>query len=282
MGAGGVPVIVYSFALVQGQPFDGAELHYQVQSVFPGLLGIRRVGLALQMEFAGELTDPQIANIVAIVEAHSGAPAPLKLWRYVAAGDIGRDHRAIDFGVGLTTRLHEQVTVMFRGEVRQVGFFAPDNHTDEIVRETMVYVRSANGLAVSRTTTRTWFREDGTAHPVAKVTTKDYAADPVHQMQEGARRRQNVVDRLTIDVLGMLMATQTAGDVAAAETIGAGFMLTHSSAVTTYLRTGANALLQAEVTADTAAWLDNDLAALGMGGVTIRQAIVASLLGIME
>jgi hypothetical protein len=171
---------------------------------------------------------------------------------------------------------------MFRGEVRRVGFFDPDDLTTEVVREDVVYTRAANGLALSRETVRTWFCEDGTAHPVGKTSTKVYSDDPVEQMDEGERRRGNVIKRLTIDVLGMLAATQTAGNLVAAELLGRDFTDLHAAAITSYLRIGDNATLQGEVVADPTPWLDNDLAAVGAPGVTIRQAIVSALAGIME
>jgi hypothetical protein len=231
---------------------------------------------------AGSPASGDEALVDAAIAAHTGPPAPLKLWRYLPSDERGRDHRVVNYGIGLTARLHEHIDEMFRGEVRRIGFYAPDDHDDEIVRETMVYTRAANGLALSRTTTRTWFREDGTPHPLTKVTVKDYEAHPIHQMQEGVRRRQNVVDELTLQVLGMLVVTQTNGDVAAAEALGSAFMLTHETCTTNYLRNGDNAMLQAEINADTTTWLENDLTALGMPGMTIRQVLVASLAGIME
>jgi hypothetical protein len=278
-------VITTLFPLLSA--YDPAELDRAVCSLVPSCTGTRTFSNAQAEHFLAVETPALLDQltqdaVTAVVAAHAGPASPLKLLRYITAEDRGRSHVAIDYKTGLNTRLHRKLVTMFRGEIREVHYTDPDDYDDIILRVGVVYVRSANGLATSRTTTRTWVREDGSDHPATKVTVKDYASDPVLQMQEGARRRQNVIDKLSIDVLGMLAYTQTGGDIAAAEVLGAAFMLSHNAAVTTFLRAGANAQLQADVTADVTAWLNNDLAAMGMPGVSIRQVILGSLLGISE
>jgi hypothetical protein len=171
---------------------------------------------------------------------------------------------------------------MYRGEVREVHYTNPSDYSDVMLKVTVTYTRAPNGLVLSRIVTRTWVCEDGTDHPDQKITSKDYSPDPVHQMQEGIRRRENVINQLTIQVLGMLMAIRTAGDPSAAEVLGATFMMTLESYTTNFIRTGDNQTIRGVVMTDTTEWLDDDLTALGMPGVTIRYVIYDSLAGIMD
>lgn len=200
-------------------------------------------------------------------------PSPLKLWRYV---DGEPDPVTTDYITGLSTRLHKLVTDFSKGEVREVEWHATPAHDDLVLSVHVTYERTPNGLASSRRVIRRWYREDGTVG-AQKLTTKYY--DGLHQMREARRRRDNVVDQLLIDVLGMLVYTETYAEpdpIAAAEAIGIPFVAARESMLDSYRQTGDQTIV-ANIGVAVDAWLDNDLAPLGSPGVTIRQAMQAAL-----
>jgi hypothetical protein len=201
--------------------------------------------------------DTAHANWVAVT------PSRLKLDSYLPEGDKGRDHRVIDYKSGLITRLYKKLSVVFRGEVRQVQYFADNTETDLVLQVDIVYNRTGNGLAVDRTTTRTWYKEDGSTHSATKTTVKEY--DTLHQMIEGRRRRTNVINMLTIDVLNMLVVTSavdplnpTAQEIVDAEALGSTFMESYSGNIQTYIGTGDLSWVGTPgVGNDSTSWLDN-------------------------
>lgn len=222
--------------------------------------------------------------------------AELKLHRYQST--IGTDHRQVDYKTGLTARLEKKVTSMVDGEVREVEYHADDAFDDLVLKvavfkdqalTTPGYTRTSNGLAVERWTERTWYREDDTAHPETKVTHKTYSHDSLQQMREGRRRRGNVIDQLSITVLNLLVATETAVDplnptpaeITAAEVIAMPWLATYDVHVNNYIRVGDLAWKTAgspNLTDDTATWLDNDCEPVGYpASTTIRDVILGSL-----
>ena len=211
----------------------------------------------------------------------------LRLKEYMSNSDQGRDHRVIDYKGGLTTRLHKKLTTIFRGEVRKIEYFKDSTETNLVLDVNVSYNRTGNGLATDRTTTRTWYKKDGTAHPLTKVTVKEY--DSLNQMMEGRRRRTNVISILTIQVLTMLVATTAANpanptnnEILQAETNGNAFMANYTNDITGYLATGELSWAGAAgIGSDTTTWLDNNVVAYGWTGPTIRDEIQGALVDIM-
>lgn len=203
----------------------------------------------------------------------------LRLWQYVAGWAPGAniDHRSIVFAGKhnqLTRRLDPRVVVMNKGVVERLEW-----HPDEVIDECVVhveytYTRAANGLALTQDGLFCFHNTDGTEHPVTYTTHKVYS--PLEQMDEGETRRNNVVKQVSIEVLGILAALVTGGDLTAAENIGLPYIAKHQALIDTYIRAGANAALQAAIAADTEAWLATDLTPMGIPGVTLHQYIIAS------
>ena len=70
----------------------------------------------------------------------------------------------------------------------------------------IVYNYDASTMPTDRTTTRRWYREDGSVHPDAKVTHKVYTL--LHEkMAVNARKRKNILDEIKITTLGMMIQT---------------------------------------------------------------------------
>ncbi len=187
---------------------------------------------------------------------------------------------SINYANGLGERLHKDVlNNIFRGEVREISFYIQDQNFSldpstgavvsgtKVVREDHVYTRDANGLALRRDITISWLREDGSAHPSQKVRTKLYS--PLEQGREGTRRRSNVIDQMKLQLVGMLAATETAGDFTAAVILGQTFFTAHFQEIAEFVETASDQIT-ADLIADTTPWMNNFVAA----GVTIRAVLL--------
>ena len=285
----------YTRALVGGQwDLDVGAVSKEVELVLPGKVFTGAAsGAAVTFDFDAVLTAGEVTTLDGAVAAHQAAFVPastslLTIERYVSGG-LG-DHRVFDYKAGLLESLHKKVEVMFRGEVRQVRYFDVDsveaNPSDEnlwtkVLQVDVVYVRDASDLATSRTTTRTWYREDASAHPGVKLTKKIYA--PFQQMLEAVRRRQNVIDGAALTILGLIAMTETAGDIPAAEDIAQAFTSDYDLELNNYVRVGSNEFSTKLLADTTTTWFDNDLTALGYpAGTTIRDVIYSEIRSIAD
>jgi len=124
----------------------------------------------------------------------------VKIHNYIAEHE---DHTIYDsptmhnYITGTTLKFFPKRT-MIKGEVTRVDYFADEALTDLILRVDIAYTRDALYLAIERTVTRTWFREDNTPAPTQKFTKKIYTINIDDQMKEAHRRRQNVIDHLLL------------------------------------------------------------------------------------
>lgn len=132
-----------------------------------------------------------------------------KIYRYVPEDQKHNKTNAPvghDYITGLTTRLFAKRTLI-KGELIKVEWYADEEKTDLVIVVDIVYERDPLGFATRRTTTRTWIREDGTEATPKKVTIKAYSDDMLSQIEEGQRRRGNLVKGIQMPVMGMLIAT---------------------------------------------------------------------------
>lgn len=206
------------------------------------------------------------------------------------------DPTVIDYKTGLKQRLHKVIKTRFRGEVREVDYYT-DESMSTLVISVQVYAddsltilgysRDPLGLVIERWTKRTWWKEDDTPGKI-KVTHKTYSHDANEQMNEGRRRRTNVVNSLTLQVLNMLVATSAANPMAptiaeiqAAESLGLEFMSDYSSQISSYISGGNLTWVGTPgVGDDPRSWLDNNVVAYGWTGPTIRDEIQSTMVEI--
>jgi hypothetical protein len=208
-------------------------------------------------------------------EAHEidGDPE-LKISRYVDTATY-RDFREINYKTSLSQRLQPTILTIFRGEVRTVEYHASTAFDDCIVREDIVYVRDAAGLATQQTKTICWCREDGSLHPLTKVREKSYSN--LEKMREGHKRRSNVVDNVALLIVGLVSITEGV-DLATATGYGENFTETYDTEVNNYVRVGDQNISTAVTDDVTYAWLGNDLEPIGYpAGTTIRALILEEL-----
>ena len=118
-----------------------------------------------------------------------------KIWDHtmVDAEHIHDDFRVLDYTTQLISSLFPKRT-LDHGEITQVDWYSDPELTDRVISVSVHYERDAYGFAVERTTERKWIARNGSVHPKIKATKKSYKINPVDQIREGVRRRQNIVD----------------------------------------------------------------------------------------
>lgn len=168
------------------------------------IFGVRVRGGKIWVMTDIEMTASNKTIVDGLVSNHKAVLSPLKI--HVLAKDEARDKHPhnINYKTELKQALYPKRTFV-QGELQKVEWYCDQAATDKVLETSMTYVRDAFGFATSRTTTRTWFRQDGTSFEEPKVTEKIYTLNYNDQIVEGKRRRQNIVDGIQLPVMGMLV-----------------------------------------------------------------------------
>ena len=207
----------------------------------------------------------------------------LKVYRYIQ--DANKKYRLSEvpkghnYSSGLTDTLYPK-RHFNQGELYKVEHFSDEARTDLIIRVDIVYTRDALGFALDRTTTRTWIKENGEDHPNTKVTRKVYHQGTLDPIEEGIRRRGNIVKGLQMPILGMMMATiSTKSGESEPERqarivkLGRKFLAENKEDFTMFTE-DSNRQIVDNVKESTDFWIDNIIDA---NGTTIRLYILAQL-----
>ena len=205
----------------------------------------------------------------------------LKIYRYCEPqDDMHIPPMGLSYKTGLSIRLQSDVK-MRRGEVYQVRKCVSATETplgyvfsDPIVVEDITYERDAVGNAKKQTKVISWIQEDGNPSPITKTLEKFYSVS--ESINEGQRRRKNIVDYLKGATIHLLMQTELPKGKTAEEVMGMGreFVAKHEADINTFIDTSVPALFM-NVQADTTTWLDN-LVPNG-DGATIRLFFLSEL-----
>ena len=178
---------------------------------------------------------------------------------------------------GLGVRLHK-IPVWRKGDIVELGLFSSAEKnvhgelvgSDLIVKETFDYTQGLLGPE-SRVQTICWIREDD-SQGGTKERPKLYSAS--ESRIAGRRRRRNVIDHMTTKVVGLLVHTETSGDVAGAISLGQSYLAGLESLVAEYIEASTSGLAGAILGESQKPWLNNPINA---EGVTIRQFILDEL-----
>lgn len=127
-----------------------------------------------------------------------------KVYGLMDVGVIDKHFHYVNYNMELSVSLYPK-RVMVQGEVTQVDWYTDVELTDKVINVGIVYIRDGNGFAVSRTTTRTWINGDGSPNTDTKITYKDYTINSIEQINEGQRRRGNIVSGIQIPTMGLMM-----------------------------------------------------------------------------
>jgi len=178
---------------------------------------------------------------------------------------------------GLDTKFYPK-RLMTKGEVTCVEYYSDETLTDKILCVDIVYNRDALYLATDRTVTRTWIKEDGLEHAITKITKKNYTINIDDQIKEAHRRRQNIIDRLLLVVLGMMIATMPGESMTDILKDGRDFNHDNEIEFATYISVGGTEIVTVvsgtTVSGLTGNWIDN---VIDGEGTTIRQYMMGEL-----
>lgn len=118
------------------------------------------------------------------------------------------DFREIDYKTEVDVNLYPKRTFV-RGELTLVEWFKNLDQngvfSDLVLKVEMVYVRDPFGFPLTRTTTRTWINNNETENPLQRITYKNYAVSPLAQIEEGLRRRGNIVNSIQLPTMGLMI-----------------------------------------------------------------------------
>lgn len=104
--------------------------------------------------------------------------------------------------------------------------------------------------------------------------------DSLSALRTGDVQRRERLSDASETLAGMLTATETAGDVVAAEAIRDAYLSRYTSAIDAYYIKGYVDWVTGaapSIATDKDAWLDHDLSVLGLAGLTIRDSLLQSL-----
>lgn len=232
---------------------------------------------AVILGFDDDLSASQITTLDGVVAAHSGEERVLRIYDLVHNEVKQKHFHDINYKTELMTKLQPERIFSNKGELTTVNWYDDFDGSDfgELVLSVgCVYSRNAIGYADFRTTTRTWYYSDGSAHPETKVTVKWYPTQQ-DKFGEAQARRSNNIQIIQTNTLAMMMQVLAPQDMSTTIAQGQQWMRDRQSEIVAYKDEGHTGL-HSSVSAATDTWLDMFPALLG-GSVTIRNYILGEL-----
>lgn len=202
--------------------------------------------------------------------------AELKIKRYVLRNDV--DIALVNYRTELPLRLQRIVGDPIMGEVRQINYYAPEpaydplkapEEQDLVIREDIQYFRDDSPLLLvtNRMMMISYYDEDG---KVGRQRPWPKSYTPREAMNEGKRRRENILSDLEARVGFWLLATGQSVD------LGRDFVAKVGAEVIAYKQAQSKTLIT-RIQGDTEdTWLDT-VVDPGTGPTTIRQVMIDTL-----
>lgn len=227
--------------------------------------------MSIEASFEEEILELETLDTSLLVEDIL-EPRYCKLYRFmdITSGNEFEAPRGHNYVLGLNTKLFP-VRTFVKGELRSVYWYSDIEKKDLVLKVEVEYTRDLLGFAKTRKTVRTWLREDGTEHESTKISIKEY--DPLAQIDEGVRRRGNIVKSIQMPILGFMLATIK--DKSSKEIIlmGRAFLKKYQTDFMAFQNESNSGIIQAILQADEE-WLENIIAA---PSTTVRDYIVNEL-----
>lgn len=179
---------------------------------------------------------------------------------------------SVDYKKGLTTRLNPKFTFN-KGQLENVEWYESyDDATkayDNLILSVDMNYQYNNDLVHKRTTTRTWYKRDGSPSLDTKTTVKYYMA--IEPVLVNRKRRQNLLDHMGLTLVGYLyyFAGMIPADGLATVTR---LLEKHKTDADDFVRTGITNVITGITTESDAefSWLDAEISP----GVTIRMYMI--------
>jgi len=190
---------------------DLALLNSQITNseIFVGISKATAKADVLRILFKANISTLEKEILDGIVSAHSaGSQSKAKIMSVVSDTFNEADFKDIDYTIHPSPNLFPH-RVFTKGELLRVDWFSDQNMTDLVLKTEMSYIRDPFGFAISRTTVRTWMDESGNPLPDQKITTKFYTHNPISQIEEGKRRRANIVNGIQLPTMGLMIESMS-------------------------------------------------------------------------
>jgi len=237
--------------------------------------------------------------IIKDVNVEPDKPPTYRIWNLVPPDQVPHGNKsivpyAVNYkGIDLIKRLHPR-NWMVHGLVVQIVYYeqydvATETFSKPVIRERWTWTLDPDtNFVQSRNIKIEWFaNEDDMTDPDNSVSVilpphKEYLkyyTDPTSKIKELIRRRTNVTSNLEQDIIGMIMYTEGMV-VTDAIYVGQLLLTQYNSLKLDFVNHGtddlANMLMSPDAHNDHP-WLGNDLAILGLPGVTIAQYVYSEL-----
>ena len=199
-------------------------------------------------------------------------PDHCKIYRYIEVSNFSptdppTEH---DYKGGTQKSLYPKRTFV-QGELQKVEYHSNKEFTDLVLKVDVAYQRDSLGFALERTTTRTWYLENGDAHPKQKITNKVY--DELGTIIEGEKRRGNIKKLVSKKALEYMIATIQDKTPEEIVVMGRDFLKVHQAGFNAFIQESNTDLYQ-EIVQAPDAWLDNIIDAQG---TTIRAYVLGEI-----
>lgn len=243
-------------------------LHVELATAFDFFTGLLVSPDFKKAVFSRGLNTEETITFDLIVNAHNESILTFVLYDYVADTldkTVFPGH--INYKTGLTTRLHPVHTIT-RGELNKTIYYGTSDGTiysTPVLEVTFNWLRDASGFCYRRDSSIAYYLSDGTLSAATKNMTKYY--NNQESIEEGRRRRQNIVNELSLVLVGLLH--QTVFDKTNEEILqlGRDWFKINKTDVETFVEASDKAIYNVILT-DTTWWLDNVVP--DTGGLTIR------------
>lgn len=263
---------MFSFTLTKNNNADHDYFEYWLKNNYATYDGISEEDTSVEVIFTDAIDSATQTTITdfynALTTSDTITNFELKIYGFLS--DYIKSDREkteppcdINYRVSLTKRLNPIITDVYKGEVREITYYenvtlnADGTQTGDnpIVKETFAYTRDSDLLVISRVMKIYWFMNNGDVFTTANERVKYYTSE--QKIQEGQRRRKNIIDFMQIPVIGMIMQTEGVTQ-SEAITMGADFFDGYITEVNAFIATPRMNTLQDAVSNDTGhAWLDN-------------------------
>lgn len=238
-------------------------------------------------------------NETTLIEPYN--PKPFKIEEMVDFDIMDKGIRSVNYKSDLISSLYPE-REFINGFLTKVVYYKTYN-IDGILSEPVIEVvikyelendalHESGKTVKKRTSTRKWYHVDGTlCEKVIKETFKFYP-HITESRSEGRRRRDNIFNIASKDIVVLLMFTETVGDREAAEQLGLAIASTYGAKFNDFIKiAGVQQLIDVIISDTTYGWLDNIipvdvsvqfLIPYATIGETIRDFIIRSFKGVLQ
>lgn len=247
------------------------KLHAELEAVFSTFVGVVQTPDYTKTVFDGSLLGQQIIDYNAVVNAHSPVVLTYKLYEHITDtidSTVFPGH--IDYKTGLNKRLHP-VHELTKGELQKTTYYAVTDGTtfvDPVLQVTFVWHRDANGFCLRRDSTINYYMNDGSLSTENKYMEKHY--NEQESIDEGRRRRRNIVNDINLTVVGLMQMTITDKTDEEILQLGRDWYATNKNDIDNFVETSEQTI-RGKILSDVTWWMNNIVP--NTGGLTIRQIV---------